>query len=302
MALQTVSTVQRDYGVSTRMLRYYEQCGLIKSMKQDGYAYRVYDEVNLRRLQKVIILRKLQIPVKQIGIILNNPDAAVMVEIFKMNMQELDNEITALSTIRRILERFVGELEAVINVNLGFNFLNSEEVHAITSSLSLVQSTIKEKLAMNELNQAAKVLDKRHQVKLRVELAFNGNCTEAIALYEQAFGIKADGILRYKDAPPEDRTNHPAGTEDYVMHTWLKLGNDPIGEIGMHDKVSNVPGNYGDAVSLSIALASADAVHTAFNTLKTGGTVISTPTKEHFCECFCEVRDRFGVNWTLMYN
>jgi len=58
MELQTVSTVQREYGVSTRVLRYYEQCGLINSTRQEGYAYRVYDEVNLRRLQKVIILRK----------------------------------------------------------------------------------------------------------------------------------------------------------------------------------------------------------------------------------------------------
>ena len=251
-------------------------------------------------------------------------------------MRELDNEITAISTIRRILERFVSELEAVTNVNIGLSFLDSEAVQAITtaksmrnsprpsrncersnamlatdetdfelfcdSSLSLIQSTNKEMIAMNELNQAAEILDKRHQVKLRVELAFNGNCTEAIMLYEQAFGIKANGVLRYKDAPPEDGTTHPAGTEDYVMHTWLRLGNDPIGEIGMHDRVPSNPSSCGDAVSISVGLASAEAVHAAFDTLKTGGTIITAPVKEHFCDCFGEVRDKFGVNWILMYN
>ncbi|NLV37000.1 MAG: MerR family DNA-binding transcriptional regulator, partial [Clostridiaceae bacterium] len=43
MELQTISQVSRDYGISTRMLRYYEQAGLILSLRKDDYAYRVYD-------------------------------------------------------------------------------------------------------------------------------------------------------------------------------------------------------------------------------------------------------------------
>jgi|GEM_PF-2458743 len=299
MELQTISMVSKEHGISTRMLRYYEQNGLIKSTKKEGYSYRVYDEANLKRLKQVIILRKLQIPIKQICVILENPDAVTIVEIFKNNLQELDSEITALSTIRRILDSFISELETVANVNL--NILSGDSVLELAGSLSLVQKNIKERTTMNELNQAAKALDKRN-VKVRVELAFNGNCSEAIAMYEKAFGVKADGILKYKDVSSEDGSHYPKETENFVMHTWLKIGNDNVGEIGMHDRMPDKNCSYGDGVSVSVELASADAVRTAFDILKEGGVIGVAPESVFFSECYCEVRDRFGVNWIMMYN
>ena len=154
---------------------------------------------------------------------------------------------------------------------------------------------------MNEINQAAKVLDKRN-VKVRVELAYNGNCNEAIALYEKAFRIKAVEILKFKDSPPEDGTQYPKRTENFVMHTWLKIGNDAIGEIGMHDRMPDNKCSYGDGVSVSVGLSSADAVRTAFDVLKEGGVIGVAPEPAFFSECYCEVRDKFGINWIMMYN
>ncbi len=66
MELQTISQVSRDYGISTRMLRYFEQAGLILSLRKDNYAYRVYDQNAVNRLRQIIVLRKLRVPVKQI--------------------------------------------------------------------------------------------------------------------------------------------------------------------------------------------------------------------------------------------
>jgi len=56
-------------------------------------------------------LRKLQIPVKQIKDILNNQNAVAVIEVFKQKISELDEEITALSTLKLILMRFVDELQ-----------------------------------------------------------------------------------------------------------------------------------------------------------------------------------------------
>ncbi|MCL1786375.1 MAG: hypothetical protein FWG38_00195, partial [Defluviitaleaceae bacterium] len=121
-------------------------------------------------------------------------------------------------------------------------------------------------------------------------------------LYERAFGIKAEFILRYKDAQPEDGSRHPEGTEDFVMHTWLKIGNDAVGEIGMHDRLPDNQCSAGDGVSVSVGLGSADAVRTAFGVLKEGGVVGIAPEPAFFSECYCEVKDRFGVNWIMMYS
>ena len=166
MELYTVSKVSKEYGVSTRMLRYYEQNGLIKSMRKEGYSYRVYDEANLKRLQQVIILRKLQIPIKQIGVILNNPDAAMVVEIFKRSIQELNSEITALSTIKIILDKFVNEIESLIGLDLNLDFINGDSVLELTRPLSLVQKNIKESVSVNDLMKAADVLNKLENVRV----------------------------------------------------------------------------------------------------------------------------------------
>ena len=160
MALQTVSTVSKMFGISKRMLSYYEQSGLIKSQRMEGYSYRVYDAVTVERLHQIIILRKLQIPVKQIRTILSNPDATTVVNIFKKSIQELDSEITALSTIKKILDRFVMELEKKTNIQLNLNYLTSHSVLELSAPLSLVQKNTKENITMSGLNEAAEVLAK----------------------------------------------------------------------------------------------------------------------------------------------
>ena len=75
----TVSEVTKRYGVSTRMLRYYEQQGLLRSARRDGYAYRVYDEAAQAALRQVLLLRRLRLSVREIRQILETPEAAAAV-------------------------------------------------------------------------------------------------------------------------------------------------------------------------------------------------------------------------------
>jgi len=302
MELQTIRQVSLDYGVSRRMLTYYEEFGLINSSRKDDYAYRVYDEDAIKRLQYIIILRKLQIPIKQIKDILDNQNAVMVIEVFKQNISELDEKIAAMSVVKSILKRFIDELQEKTDMHFKLDLLSDETMIKFMDVLSIPISKVKEKISMEELNMANEKMNKLNNVKVRVELAFNGNCSEAIVLYEKAFGIKAEYILRYKDAPPEDGSQHLEGTEDFVMHTWLKLGDDTIGEIGMHDRMPDRKCSYGDGVSISVGLGSADALRIAFDILKEGGEIGVAPETVFFSECYCEVKDKFGINWIMMYN
>ena len=62
----TIGEVSSMFQISTRMLRYYEKMELIESTRKEGYAYRIYSADMVRKIQQIIILRKLQIPLKQI--------------------------------------------------------------------------------------------------------------------------------------------------------------------------------------------------------------------------------------------
>ena len=169
MELQTIGKVSRDYGISPRMLRYYEQSGLIQSQRKEDYAYRVYNENAVNRLKQIIVLRKLRIPVKQIASILNNADAAETVEIFRRNISELDEEITALSTVKSILTRFVEELREKAAIDL--NLLGDEAMFSVISSLSFPDNQIKEakeNLSMEELNKANQSISKLTDRDVRI--------------------------------------------------------------------------------------------------------------------------------------
>ena len=91
---KTISQVSRMLSVSTRTLRYYEELGLISSQREEGYAYRVYDGDTLERLRCIVFLRRLRIPLKSIGILMNSDDAQSAIGILRQRMGELSAEIS----------------------------------------------------------------------------------------------------------------------------------------------------------------------------------------------------------------
>lgn len=109
--LTTVSQVSRQLGLSTRMLRYYEQLGLVRSFRQPDYAYRLYDQEAIARLRQIVLLRKLRFPLREIGHILEDPSAQAAIRAFQARIAELDAEREALDTIRTILAQLLDALK-----------------------------------------------------------------------------------------------------------------------------------------------------------------------------------------------
>ncbi len=56
-----IREMSMQYGISARALKYYEEMGLIRSIRSDDYAYRLYDDAAVQRLEQILILRKLNI-------------------------------------------------------------------------------------------------------------------------------------------------------------------------------------------------------------------------------------------------
>lgn len=241
MQLQTITQVSRALGISTRMLRYYEQVGLIESLRKDDYAYRVYDENAMSRLRQIIILRKLRVPVKQIISILGNYDAAKAVELFRQNISELDAEITALSTVKSILTHFVEEINEKADVSL--KLLGDEALFSVISSLSFSDNQIKEtkeSASMEELNQANEELltlqDKDIRViylpPMTVAAAYaTGDGSEGKALDAINQFVKESQLLRIKpDARSLGFDCSPVfqgiGIPSRVYELWVSVPDD----------------------------------------------------------------------------
>lgn len=240
MELKTIRQVSLDYGISRRMLCYYEEIGLIKSSRKDDYAYRVYDENAIQRLQQIIILRKLQIPVKQIKDILNNQDAVAVIEIFKQNISQLDAEITALSTLKSILMRFMDELQEKADVSFKLDLFNDKTMLAIVSTLSFSQNIIKENVSMEELNKANDNLSKLADSDVRIVYLPPMTVAAAYASGEGCEGkagdmitqfVKESGLLNIK---PDARSfgfdcskgAAVIGEPSHVYEMWVSIPDD----------------------------------------------------------------------------
>ncbi|MDF2544921.1 MAG: putative MerR family transcriptional regulator [Herbinix sp.] len=240
MELKTIRQISLDYGISRRMLCYYEEIGLIRSSRKEGYAYRVYDENSIQRLQQIIILRKLQIPVKQIKDILNNQNAVEVIEIFKQNISKLDEEITALSTLKSILLRFVDELQVKADVYLKLELLNDKTMLAIVSTLSLSENKIKENLSVEELSKANENLNKLTDKEVRIVYLPPMTVAAAYATGEGCEGkandmitefVKECGLLKIK---PDARSfgfdcskgSIGNGELSHVYEAWVSIPDD----------------------------------------------------------------------------
>jgi len=107
MDLIKITTLTNQLGISSRSLRYYEQAGLIQSIRSDFEKYRYYDAENVERLKQIMVLRKMQIPIKDILRIYESADMSVVVETFVKRIGAIDDEIGALSEMKHITNEFL---------------------------------------------------------------------------------------------------------------------------------------------------------------------------------------------------
>ena len=99
--MMTVHAVAQLAGVSERTLRYYDRLGLLPPTAASEAGYRLYDEADLKRLQRILFLRELEFPLKDIAAMLT--------------AEEKDNRL-AVERHRELLHIKVRRLQGLIDL------------------------------------------------------------------------------------------------------------------------------------------------------------------------------------------
>lgn len=110
MELLRINDVVDTFGVSSRTLRYYEEVGLLWSSHPENKLQRYYDSSAIERLKQIIVLRKLQIPIKDIVKIYKSEGTTALIQAFIDKLESLDTEITALSELRHLVDDFLHKM------------------------------------------------------------------------------------------------------------------------------------------------------------------------------------------------
>lgn len=69
----TIKEMSELTGVSARTLRYYDEIGLFHPNGRSEAGYRLYDEKELEVLRQILYFRELDIPLRSIKEIIENP-------------------------------------------------------------------------------------------------------------------------------------------------------------------------------------------------------------------------------------
>lgn len=106
-----IRDVSSKYDISARTLRYYEDMGLITSTRSNDYAYRLYDEIAVKRLEQILILRKLNISIKDIQRVFNTSGSEVVLEVLGKKVDDIDGEVALLHELKEIVLAFIHQIE-----------------------------------------------------------------------------------------------------------------------------------------------------------------------------------------------
>lgn len=125
----------------------------------------------------------------------------------------------------------------------------------------------------------------------------NGNCIEAISLYEKAFGATTKFILYYSEANPED-FKIPLNDiqKNMVYHAEVYICNQRL----MFSDIIEFNLNNGDSLFLTITFDNKEDVQKAYNVLSDGCKIIYPMQATTYSSCFVSLIDKYGFRWGLM--
>ena len=161
MDLIRINEAVEKYGVSSRTLRYYEEVGLLWSHHPDNKSQRYYDAAALERLKQIIVLRKLQIPVKDIAKIFNSQNMAALIQAFVDKLETLDTEITALGKLRTLVDEFLHTM-----LTNGIKKISAISLLYEETEKRLAKAGIDDAITFEKLSEANQAVFKLNEVRI----------------------------------------------------------------------------------------------------------------------------------------
>ena len=111
--LVKIKDVSERYDITARTLRYYEDMGLISSTRSEDYAYRLYDETAVISIEQILILRKLNISIRDIQRIFSATGSDVVLEVLGKKVQNIDDEVALLHELKDVVLEFIRQIEKI---------------------------------------------------------------------------------------------------------------------------------------------------------------------------------------------
>jgi DNA-binding transcriptional MerR regulator len=110
MVAYSVKKLAKLAGVSVRTLHLYDQIGLLKPSLRTEARYRMYGEKELLRLQQILFYRELEVPLKEISVLLDR-EGFTLIHALEEHKTALLSKQQRIETMLRTIDSTIGYLK-----------------------------------------------------------------------------------------------------------------------------------------------------------------------------------------------
>jgi len=226
--LVKIGDLSKKLNISSRTLRYYEELGLISSIRDEDSNFRYYPQSSEEILKQILVLRKLDISLKDILLIYENQNKDFILKILNEKLKGIKVELNNLEYTKEIIQKIIdySTKDKLILSDKKNEVFNLEKIEKIITENYKIE---KEKIFMEELKL------KDNNVRLI-------NLKPFKVTYAKAFGVSPEllawEILKtwIKENSIEDTINiryfgfnNPSpseGSSEYGYEVWRTVEKD----------------------------------------------------------------------------
>lgn len=106
-----VGELARRTGLTVRTLHHYDAIGLLRPSRRTGAGHRLYGRDEVERLQRIVSLRQLGLPLSEIGECLDRPEY-VLDRVLELQIARIDEELARQERVRDVLRALLERLRA----------------------------------------------------------------------------------------------------------------------------------------------------------------------------------------------
>ena len=134
--LMKIGDVTQLTGLSHRTLRFWEESGILKSIRMEN-GYRYYDPGNMARIEQIRFLRSIDVPIADIKRIMQSQRLAILVEVLSKQLEKIDVQVEQLSQLRTVIYHLISKSDSMPSMDtLLSDFDALSEDRSLSISLS----------------------------------------------------------------------------------------------------------------------------------------------------------------------
>ena len=197
--LFTIGQFAAIHAINKKTLMWYDEVGLFKPavIKENGYRYYSYYQSNM--LETILMLRELNMSIKEIQIFMNHRSADSLEKLLREKIMELDQKILNLQSVRKLLSTHRNEMSSLMNMDISqISIIEKEQCYLAQVPTTIdtpFEKEIEMVIAEARKHQLHRLHDSTYGSMISVESLYSGNFDNYTALFiEIPMPIQTKGL------------------------------------------------------------------------------------------------------------